>query len=153
MISAKSLTEDQRSAILRWGEEGYDLAGIHRKLADELGLKLTYMDARLLVAELEVPLPERESSKPREPEVVKAVDDEAENEEVGGVKVRADELARPGMVLSGKVTFSDGESGEWYVDQYGRLGLRMPTPGYQPSADDAATFQRQLGQIADQLGL
>jgi len=153
MISAKSLTEDQRLAILRWGEEGCDLAGIHRKLADELGLKLTYMDARLLVAELEVALPERESSKPKEPELVKVSDGEEGNDEVGGVQVRADELARPGMVLSGKVTFSDGESGEWYVDQYGRLGLRMPTPGYQPSADDAATFQRKLGQIADQLGL
>ena len=51
---------------------------------------------------------------------------------------------RPGTVVSGSVTFSDGVSGKWALDQYGRLMLDTGQKGYQPSPADVQTFQREL---------
>ena len=55
-----------------------------------------------------------------------------------------DRIMRPGAVVSGTVTFSDGVSGKWALDQQGRLMLDTPKKGYQPSPADVQTFQREL---------
>jgi hypothetical protein len=44
------------------------------------------------------------------------------------------------------VTFSDGVTGKWALDQYGRLMLDTGKKGYQPSAGDVQAFQRELSQ-------
>ena len=62
----------------------------------------------------------------------------------GGVTIDIDRLVRPGAVISGSVTFSDGVSGKWALDQYGRLMLDTGQPGYKPSAPDVQAFQQQL---------
>lgn len=62
----------------------------------------------------------------------------------GGVTVEIDRITRPGTVVSGTVTFSDGVSGKWALDQYGRLMLDTGTPGYKPSQADVQDFQREL---------
>lgn len=62
----------------------------------------------------------------------------------GGVTIEVDRLVRPGAVISGTVTFSDGVSGKWALDQYGRLMLDTGQPGYKPSAPDVQEFQREL---------
>ena len=62
----------------------------------------------------------------------------------GGVKVELDRVVRPGAVVSGTVTFSDGTAGKWALDQYGRLMLDTGKKGYQPPADDVQEFQREL---------
>ena len=61
-----------------------------------------------------------------------------------------DQMARPGALVSGKVTFSDGNSAAWYLDQMGRLGLTPQQPGYRPSQEDLLTFQTELqNQLAN----
>jgi transposase len=62
----------------------------------------------------------------------------------GSVKVEIDRLVRPGAVVSGNVTFSDGTAGKWAMDQYGRLMLDTGKKGYQPSPADVQIFQREL---------
>lgn len=62
----------------------------------------------------------------------------------GGVSVEVDRLVRPGFMASGSVTFSDGVSGKWALDQYGRLMLETGQKGYQPPAADVPAFQREL---------
>ncbi len=62
----------------------------------------------------------------------------------GGVTVDMDRVVRPGAVVSGSVTFSDGVSGKWALDQYGRLMLDTGQPGYKPSTPDVQAFQREL---------
>jgi hypothetical protein len=62
----------------------------------------------------------------------------------GGVSVTVDQLAKPGAVVSGKVTFSDGQSSEWYLDELNRLGIVPKQPGYRPSASDVQQFQMAL---------
>ena len=64
----------------------------------------------------------------------------------GNVKVDLDRVVRPGAIVSGTVTFSDGVSGKWAMDQYGRLMLDMSKKGYQPSADDVQAFQQTLSR-------
>jgi hypothetical protein len=47
----------------------------------------------------------------------------------------------PGAVASGSVTFSDGVTAKWIIDQYGRPGLTdVSKPGYRPSAADGQAF-------------
>ncbi len=52
---------------------------------------------------------------------------------------------QPGAMASGTVIFSDGVSGKWIVDNYGRPGFtEISQPGYRPSAADAQSFMQEL---------
>jgi hypothetical protein len=63
-----------------------------------------------------------------------------------------DQIARPGAVVSGKVTFSDGNKAEWYFDQMGRLGMVPQTPGYRPPTSDLQQFQSLLDKELSKMG-
>jgi hypothetical protein len=69
------------------------------------------------------------------------------------VSIAVDHLARPGAVVSGKVTFSDGNKADWYIDQTGRLGLVPQQPGYRPPTGDVQQFQAALEGELSKLGL
>jgi hypothetical protein len=56
-------------------------------------------------------------------------------------------------MVSGRTTFSDGQTAEWYLDQTGRLGLNPSTPGYRPSQQDVMDFQMELEKLARNQGL
>jgi hypothetical protein len=71
---------------------------------------------------------------------------------LGGVSVTVDHIAKPGTVVSGKVTFSDGQTADWYLDQTGRLGVVPKTAGYNPSPPDVQDFQLALQQEVAKLG-
>ena len=59
----------------------------------------------------------------------------------------------PGAVASGTVTFSDGVTGKWVVDNYGRPGFtEISKPGYRPSADDAQGFMQELSAALQKRG-
>jgi hypothetical protein len=59
----------------------------------------------------------------------------------------------PGAVASGSVTFSDGVTGQWMVDQYGRPGFtKISQPGYRPSPADAQAFMQELTRALQQRG-
>jgi hypothetical protein len=67
----------------------------------------------------------------------------------GSVSVTVAEITRPGAVVSGSVTFSDGKRAEWYLDQFGRLGVVPSEQGYKPPPADMPAFQRALeGELA-----
>jgi hypothetical protein len=70
----------------------------------------------------------------------------------GNVSVTVDQLARPGALASGKVTFSDGKKADWYLDQMGRLGLSPEEAGYRPPAADVSMFQLQLQAALSRAG-
>lgn len=59
----------------------------------------------------------------------------------------------PGAVASGSVTFSDGVTGKWIIDQYGRPGFtEISQPGYRPKPDDAQAFMQELSRALQQRG-
>ena len=59
----------------------------------------------------------------------------------------------PGALASGTVTFSDGVTGKWIVDQYGRPGFtEVSKPGYRPNPADAQAFMQELSASLQQRG-
>jgi hypothetical protein len=59
----------------------------------------------------------------------------------------------PGAVASGTVTFSDGVTGKWIIDQYGRPGFtEVSQPGYRPSPQDGQAFMQELSRSLQQRG-
>jgi hypothetical protein len=68
------------------------------------------------------------------------------------VTLSADKITIPGALISGKVTFSDGQLATWYLDQMGRLGLSGAPQGYQPPKQDIPEFQNQLDLLMQRAG-
>lgn len=148
-----NLDDTQKKKVGAWLAEGLKLSEIQNRLAAEFGLQLTYMDVRLLVDDLKlVPKdPEPPTSATSASPLAAALPDpsgpaktpEAEPK-TGGVSVTVDQIARPGAVVSGQVTFSDGNTAAWYLDETNRLGLIPKQQGYRPSAADVQEFQMAL---------
>ena len=124
----------------------------------EFGLKLTYMEVRFLVDDLKLTPKDPEPPKVVAPPTAapKAPADATLSPEPaplpGGVSVSVDQLTKPGAMISGKVTFSDGQIADWYLDQTGRLGVVPKQQGYKPSAADVQDFQLALQQEVAKLG-
>jgi hypothetical protein len=167
------LTQEQKQTVTGWILEGAGLAEVQSKLRDLLGVSLTYMDVRLLVLELGLkvreaakppPVPDLSKTKagtrakPVESDDGGAAWDEPEPEPAGPsggsstVSVSVDRLIKPGSVVSGSVTFSDGVTATWGIDQFGRLMLSAGRPGYKPSHSDVLAFQTQLRKVLEQKG-
>lgn len=145
-------TPEQLQQVARWVAEGASLAEVQSRLASEFGLSMTYMDVRFLVDDLGATLVDKPEPKPAAPvadtlaepaapEPAPAADVPAPPPGGSPVSVTVDTLARPGAIISGKVTFSDAQVADWYVDEMGRPGLVPATPGYRPSPEDIRQFQ------------
>ena len=146
MFSASKLSEDQKTALHQWAAEGASIADLQKRLKDEFDIGITYMDARFLVLDLGIELVEapKDEKKP-EDEVAKPIP-------TGTVTVTMDGIALPGALISGKVTFSDGETAIWMLDHHGRPGLDPDTPGYRPTQEDVIDFQKQLSEMVRKKG-
>ena len=154
-----NLDEAQRKRVAEWIGQGLKLSEIQTRLASDLGLAMTYMEVRLLVDDLKLTPKDPEPAKPVEsvlsapaggaPAASRAPAAAAPQpgrpqESPGKVSVSVDQLARSGALVSGKVTFSDGHTAAWQLDQSGRLGLFPQQPGYRPPAADVEEFQLVL---------
>jgi hypothetical protein len=154
-----NLNDEQRQRVTAWILEGAKLSEIQTRLNQEFGLKLTYMETRFLVDDLKLTPKDPEPPKTEKvpvPEVKKPAEPDkapAEIPKLGGVSVTVDQIARPGAIVSGKVTFSDGQKAEWYLDQSGRLGVIPGQPGYKPSAADVQEFQTSLQEQLQKMGM
>jgi hypothetical protein len=73
----------------------------------------------------------------------------------GTVKITVDNVTLiPSALASGTVTFGDGVTGKWIVDNYGRPGLtEISRPGYRPSPADAQAFMQELSLALQKKGL
>lgn len=166
------LTPEQLAHVESWAADGANLNQVQDRLRAEFGITLTYLEARLLMVDVGV----RIQDKPREPEktaelpiheteldpALPAQDetwnenfDDASGEDApaaGCVSLSADQIPIQGALISGKVTFSDGQVAAWYLDQMGRLGLSGAPQGYQPPKEDIPLFQQQLDQLMQRAG-
>jgi hypothetical protein len=151
------LDDAQKQKVSDWIEEGLKLSEIQDKLNSEFGLRMTYMEVRFLLDDLGVKLKDKPKETPPAPNLAAttptpaaAAPEAAAGE--GGVSVTVDQVTRPGALVSGKVTFSDSKSADWYLDQMGRLGLAAKEQGYKPSEEDLMDFQVQLQAELAKLG-
>lgn len=159
-----TLTDAQKAQVGAWLAAGQPLAEVQNRLARELGVSLTYMELKLLVSELKVMPKDREATaapvnlgaaaaqatpaKPG-PATGKAAPPPAAATPPGRkapVTVSVDSLTRPGAMVSGGVTFSDGKRATWHVDELGRLSVAPTEPGYRPDPGDMQEFQAALEQ-------
>src|SRR5262245_340441 len=125
--SVMNLDETQRKKVAEWITEGMKLSEIQNRLAEDLGVRMTYMDVRFLVDDLK--LTPKDSERPKSPAAASPLAAAAGKSKpnqpapagkaspapkTGAVSLSVDQIARPGAVVSGKVTFSDGNQAEWY---------------------------------------
>ena len=130
--SDSSPSDSQKRDIALWVNEGLGLSEIQKRINEDFGIVMTYMDVRFLVDDLNLDLVDLEEEEPEE--------EEDSESGVSDVSESDDPLAND----SGAVTFSDGQHKKWTLDQFGRLGLSGGEEGYKPSDDDVIEFQKQL---------
>ena len=160
-----NLNDTQRSQVSRWVADGMKLSEIQNKVASEFGLRLTYMEVRFLVDDLKLTLKDPEPPKPvvsPAPPTAASIPAPAGSTPLpaaapaaggaAGVSVTVDQVAKPGAMVSGKVTFSDGQLADWYLDQTGRLGVVAQQQGYKPSRADVQEFQLGLEREMQKMG-
>lgn len=152
-----TLTDAQKAEVAKWIQQGAKIAEVQTRLSSELGIRLTYMEVRFLVDDLKLKPVDPEPPKAPEPSPAAqapvnlpsappatAPEPTGQPPLGGSVSVTVDQIARPGALVSGKVTFSDGQKAAWTLDQMGRLGLAADQKGYRPTAADVEQFQLAL---------
>ena len=155
------LTDIQKKAVAGWAAEGLGLSDIQKNLESEFDVKLTYMDVRFLVLDLEcsikdkeVPVPKVEDA-PKQPPPADGSEPLDADEAVGlsNVSVDLDRVVKAGSVISGTVVFSDGVKAAWAVDNAGRMVLDAGEhENYRPSEEDVQSFQLELKRLVSQRG-
>lgn len=164
------LDDAQKKRVGEWIEQGAKLSEIQSRIASEFKLTMTYMEVRFLVDDLKLvpkdpepvkvpepapaaPAPATPPAPAAKPAPVHDLDDPT-LPPVGGtnVSVSVDQIARPGALVSGKVTFSDGQNAEWSLDQMGRLALAAQQKGYRPTQADVQAFQQALQSELAKMG-
>ena len=165
-----SLSAEQKQTVSDWVAAGDNLSVIQKKLSEQFKVSMTYRDVRFLVddlgLELKDPAPKVDTNDVSKTQAAKPApaplppgdeaagdlppEDYPEDEGVPAapgastLKLDLDRIMRPGMMASGNVTFSDGTTGKWALDQQGRLMLETAEKGYKPSQPDIQAFQREL---------
>lgn len=163
-----NLNDTQRQTVTGWVADGLKISEVQNRLRAELGVRLTYMEVRLLVDDLKLKLKDPEvpppvavapvaapTAVPNQPieSPVAPITPLPSGAAAGNVSLSLDQLARPGALVSGKVTFSDGMNADWYLDQSGRMGVVPQQQGYKPSAADVQQFQLALEREMTKMGL
>lgn len=170
VASHMNLTDAQKQQISTWLEQGLKVADVQKKISAELGVSMTYMEVRFLLDDLR--LKPKDPEPPKQPAPASPIAaptagapkpaaaaaspaplaPEGEAPALGGVKLSTDAIARPGTIVSGKVTFSDGQTADWYLDQMGRMGVVPAQKGYKPSQADVMEFQELLQMELAKMG-
>ena len=149
------LNEEQKQKVSGWIADGVKLSDIQSRLGEECGVRLTYMEVRLLVDDLKLtpkdPIVEAPPEPPAPPAEAVAPETPAPTAS-GKISLTADAIPRPSTMASGSVTFSDGKVASWYLDQTGRLGVVPEEQGYRPPEGDVEEFQRMLDQQLAKMG-
>ena len=154
MVSVSDLSSEQVEMVKKWVAEGAQMADLQKRLKDDFGFNVTYMDTRFLSLDLALnfQVDEEESEGPNDienPEAQEEVDLGPLVQDEEAVTVTLDQVARPGAMVSGTVTFSDGMKGLWLIDEMGRPSIDPDQPGYQPSEADLVSFQAKLKGLLD----
>lgn len=132
--------------------EGLSLAGIQKLIEEKFQKRMTFLDVRLMASSLDSIDWEKEAEKEN---VVEETEEDAVEEDKADVEadaategkcvVELSKLVKPGAVAHGSVKFPSGASGNWILDQMGRLG--MENAEGEPTEDDLKAFQEELQKI------
>jgi hypothetical protein len=173
--------EERDALIAQKLNEGMPLAELQRLLADDYDLRMTFLELRLIAADLSVDWQKQDKPKVAAPTETAAAtelaadedgdfaeadadgsddaedfaneaDEAGEAGEGSGTRVTLDSQPRRGTSMSGSVRFASGLHGEWFMDQMGRPGLQLAEGQEgQPSEEDIMEFQSQLGALLQEM--
>ncbi|MDD5698207.1 MAG: hypothetical protein PHH77_06275 [Victivallaceae bacterium] len=131
--------------------EGVSLAEIQKLIEEKFHERMTFLDVRLMASNLEGIDWQREAEKATAAEKTAAEvekideDDDGPAESDGKCVVELSKLVKPGAVAHGSVKFPSGASGNWVLDQMGRLGMEKAHG--KPTEDDLKAFQTELQKL------
>lgn len=169
-----TLTPEQKQAVSSWVAAGDNLSAVQKKLLEQFKISLTYRDVRFLVDDLDLALKDpapkidvsdvTKAAAPKPAAAPGAADLAADGEleelpedapaGASSVTVTVDKVTLlPGALASGSVTFSDGVTAQWIVDNQGRPGFtKISQPGYRPTPADGQAFVQELSMALQKRG-
>lgn len=146
-MSQSNFTPEQIEQIRALARRMHSVGELQTQINATFGTRLTYLETRFLMDDHALELAEPKPSAP-EPKPQNSNDplegDVVDEGNGGSVKVSVDPVTRPGKVVNGTVTFSDGKTASWGLDSFGRLSLSPTQIGYRPSQEDMIQFQEAL---------
>jgi len=126
--------------------DGVKLSDIQDILKNGHSINMTFLDLRLLAAELENVNWGQHDPVAEEPEEEAQVQLEGD----GTTTVEISKLVRPGSVANGSVKFASGATADWMLSQMGQLGLDNNVG--EPTPEDLEDFKVELQQVLAQGG-
>lgn len=158
------LTQEQKDTVKRWAAEGEGLSEIQSRLLDEFDVRLSYMETRFLVIDLDAAIkdapsqtePAKQATLVNDTVAATGGDEAIETEALpadGEVVVDINPITRPGFSVTGTVVFSDRVKCEWGVTADGRISLDPEVPDYRPTSEDLQQFQLKLRELFASQGM
>ena len=155
MSLAKSFSSEQIAVVQSWADQGEGLSGIQKRLAEEMEIKVTYLELRFLLDDLGVQMPDEEVAPQEQSDLDEEVEEKKEDRKDpkgNNVAVSISKLQRPGAVISGTAQFAGGEQAEWWLDQLGQLGMSPKNKDFRPNDKQMRAFQKELQKAVQSEG-
>jgi len=148
----------QLEAVKSWLGEGASLSDVQKRLKEEFGVSMLYLDLRMLVLDIGASVKEA----PKKAEPVKSAppvsdvgtsesdaddldeDDDLPAGDMPRIAVTLDRIMKPGALVSGEAVFPGNQKIHWILDRSGRLAIDQAPPGFAPTQDEAVAFQTAL---------
>ncbi len=121
---------------------GVKLTDIQDILKEEHSINMTFLDLRLMAAELENVDWGKHDPKQPDPEDEVPVEVPVGD---GVTTVEVSKLVRPGSVANGSVKFASGASADWLLTQQGQISLENSVG--EPTSSDIEDFQVKLQEV------
>ena len=124
-------------------QKGIDLKEVQKILAKDYDHHLTFMELRLLSADIEV------NWEQFDPKIEK---DEEEKKmpappQVEEVEVTKSSVVRPGAMMNGSFVAPSGSSGEWVISSMGQLEVNYNDDTITLTQEETQTFQEKLREL------
>lgn len=121
-------------------KQGKSLNEILDVLHKEHNVRITFLELRMLVAEIEKSEPVKKPDK--------KLDETPDEEPTAdlGTEVAIDQIMQPGAQLSGSAKLQSGARIKWFVDAMRRLNVSLEPGSSQPTEQDTRQFQQALAQ-------
>lgn len=127
-------------------ETGNSLSDVQQMVNEKFKTKFSYMEIRIMAAELENIDWSKNDPAPAEKPADKEIDPAAApGASAGGTVVEVSKLVRPGAAMSGTVKFASGASATWLLDRSGGLGF--DDVNGEPTEEDTKLFLEELRRV------
>lgn len=126
-------------------EAGKSLSEIQQMVNEKFAARFSYMEIRILAAELENIDWSKNDPAPEEKTAEKDIAAIPAGPADGQTVVEVSKLVRPGAAMSGTVKFASGATATWLLDRAGGLGF--DDVNGEPTEEDTKLFLEELRRV------